>query len=354
LQLDGPWTRSLAEARSWRTQMLARLDSGATIAPKVPTVAQVAEEWLVGARSGAIRSRSRRVYKPSAIRSIDNALRLRVLPVFGREGLSDVTRPRLQRWISTLIEDGLNPSTVRNTLTALRVLYRHAFEFGVVHDNPTVGLKLPALERHEPRLVPPEEAASLLAVLPLEDRAIWATAFYAGLRRGELWGLRVRDVNLDERIIRVRNSEDVIEGQITPKSEAGHRPIPIAEKLASTLGDYLAWLRGRRKPEPDDRIFPGERAERFSASALLKRSRRRWVEAELEPVRLHDCRHTYASFGIAAGWNPKTLQTYMGHSSIQVTYDIYGHLFPGSEAEAAALLDDFLNRARPAKRPAMA
>jgi integrase len=334
--------------------MLARLDSGATIAPKVPTVTQIAEEWLAGVRSGAIRSRSRRVYKPSAIRSIDNALRLRVLPVFGRERLSQVSRPRLQRWISTLIEDGLNPSTVRNTLTALRVLYRHAFEFGVVYENPTVGLKLPALERHEPRFVPPDVAATLLAALPAEDRAIWATAFYAGLRRGELWALRVGDVDLDDRIIRVRHSEDVIEGQITPKSEAGYRPIPVPEKLAAILGEYLARLRGGMEPKPDDRVFPGERADRFSASALLKRSRRRWEETGLELVGLHDCRHTYASFGIAAGWNPKTLQTYMGHSSIQVTYDIYGHLFPGSEAEAAALLDDYLSQARAAKRPTTA
>jgi integrase len=144
----------------------------------------------------------------------------------------------------------------------------------------------------------------------------------------------------------------VIEGRITPKSEAGHRPIPIPEKLASILGDYLALLRGRRERGPDDRIFPGEHAERFSASALLKRSRRRWKEAGLEPVGLHDCRHAYASFGIAAGWNPKTLQTYMGHSSIQVTYDIYGHLFPGSEAEAAALLDKYLSKAGAAGRPA--
>ena len=56
------------------------------------------------------------------------------------------------------------------------------------------------------------------------------------------------------------------------------------------------------------------------------------------PARLS---HTFASFGIAAGWNAKTLLTYMWHSSIQVTYDVYGHLFPGSEAEAASLLEAY-------------
>jgi integrase len=91
-----------------------------------------------------------------------------------------------------------------------------------------------------------------------------------------------------------------------------------------------------------DRYFPGERVERFSHSALIDRAKKHWTEADLEVIGLHDGRHTYASLMIAAGVNPKALCTYMGHSSIQVTYDLYGHLFPGNEAEAAALLDTYL------------
>ena len=57
---------------------------------------------------------------------------------------------------------------------------------------------------------------------------------------------------------------------------------------------------------------------------------------------LHECRHVYASLSIAAGVNAKALSTYLGHASITITYDRYGHLMPGSEAEAAALLDTYL------------
>jgi integrase len=165
---------------------------------------------------------------------------------------------------------------------------------------------------------------------------IWTTAFYAGLRRGELWGLRVADVDLSEGRIRVRHGEDMVEGRIDPKSPASFRPVPIIPRLADALREHFERLRDRvgRELRPDDRVLPGVRAERFSDGALLKRSRKRWEAAELKPVGLHDCRHTFASFGIAAGWNAKTLQVYMGHLSIQVTFDIYGHLFPGAEAEA--------------------
>jgi len=69
------------------------------------------------------------------------------------------------------------------------------------------------------------------------------------------------------------------------------------------------------------------------------------VKAKLERVTFHDCRHTYASLMIAAGCNAKALSTFMGHSSIQITMDRYGHLMPGSEEEAAGLLDAYLTKA---------
>jgi integrase len=86
----------------------------------------------------------------------------------------------------------------------------------------------------------------------------------------------------------------------------------------------------------------GERA--FSLGAAMRRAGEAWKEAGLKAIGLHDCRHTYASFMIAAGANAKALSTYMGHSSITITLDRYGHLMPGSEAEAAGMLEAYLER----------
>jgi integrase len=81
----------------------------------------------------------------------------------------------------------------------------------------------------------------------------------------------------------------------------------------------------------------------FHAASLYRRADLAWTRAGIrERLRLHQARHTYASFMIAAGVNAKALSVFMGHSSIKVTFDLYGHLLPGSEAEAAALLDEFL------------
>jgi integrase len=82
----------------------------------------------------------------------------------------------------------------------------------------------------------------------------------------------------------------------------------------------------------------------MSYSALVKQMARLWQTVGLPPLGLHEARHTFASLLIAAGANAKAITTYMGHASIRITFDRYGHLMPGSEAEVAGLLDDYLRR----------
>jgi hypothetical protein len=82
----------------------------------------------------------------------------------------------------------------------------------------------------------------------------------------------------------------------------------------------------------------------FGPSSVRRISLAPWGRAGLRPITLHEARHTFASIGIAAGVNAKALSTYMGHASVTITYDRYGHLMPGNEAEAAGLLDAYLLR----------
>ena len=88
----------------------------------------------------------------------------------------------------------------------------------------------------------------------------------------------------------------------------------------------------------------------FTDSAVRKRAHNAWREAGLTPIGLHECRHTYASLLIAAGVNAKAITAYLGHASIQTTFDLYGHLMPGNEDEAVALVDAYLERAGTERR----
>jgi integrase len=321
-------------ARQWRSDAIVALRRGELSADRGPTLAAAAERWLADVRAGHITNRSGDLFKPSAIRGYEQNLRLRVLPELGHLRVREVTTRDVQRLIDKLVRDGLAPATIDAALTPLRSLYRRAVARGEAQLNPTRGIEKPAVRSKPKRIASPAEAAALLEALPAEDRALWAVAFYAGLRRGELIALRWEDVDLATGVIQVQHGWDHVEGEITPKSRQGVRAVPIP----AVLRDYLV---ERRMRGGEGRVFASDRQVRSRAEAAAKL----WRDAALSPLTLHEARHTYASLMIAAGVNAKALSTFMGHANIAITLDLYGHLMPGSEAQAADLLDAYLARA---------
>ena len=340
-------------ARTWRTDALHAQGKGTLREPTRTTVREAAVELIAGMKSGAVRNRSGDTYKPSAIRSYESALLLRILPRFGGSKLRDVQRRDVQRLADEMLAEGCDPSTIRNTLMPLRVLYRRAIEDDLLAASPCEHLRLPAVRSNRDRIASPTEAAVILDALPAQDRPLWAAAFYAGLRLGELRALRVEDVDLGAGKIHVRQSWDPKAGAVDPKSHSGRRTVPIP----AVLRDYLVERRMQLGRERG--LFFGRTAELpFNPTTITNRAARAWAVAavgaflmrrplpvEIGAIGLHECRHTFASLMIAAGVNIKAVSTFMGHASIQITLDRYGHLLPGSEDEAAGLLDAYLERA---------
>jgi integrase len=332
---------TLAEARAWRSETQTGVRRGTLRAPANMTVQEAADELLAGMKSGRVRNRSGDLYKPSAVRGYDAALRDYIVPRIGRTRLADVQHRDVQRIADDLLSEGRDPSTIRNALMPLRVIYRRAVEDGDLVVNPCTHLRLPAVRGRRERIASPDEAQQLLAALSARDRPVWATALYAGLRRGELMALRWGDVNLAAGVIRVERSfDDKSRVEIEPKSRAGRRTVPIVGALRDVLVEHKA---------DQDRVcglvFGSSGETPFVPSNLWRRAQRAWKRAGLKPIGLHEARHTFASVLIAAGVNAKAITTYMGHASIQTTYALYGKLMPGSEAEAAALVDAYLARA---------
>jgi integrase len=240
-----------------------------------------------------------------------------------------------------MLSDDHSASTIRNTLLPVRAIFRRALARGEVALNPTTGLELPAVRGRRERIASPQEASALLAALEA-DRALWATAMYAGLRAGELMALDWQSVDLAHNLIHVRWSYDERSGQrVEPKSRAGIRTVPLAAALRTHLTAHRL-VAGRW----DGLVFGRQPDVPFGVGTICKRADRQWAAAGLNRIRLHECRHTFASFLIAAGVNAKALSVYMGHSSVTITFDLYGHLMPGNEAEAAGLLDSYLTRSR--------
>lgn len=135
-----------------------------------------------------------------------------------------------------------------------------------------------------------------------------------------------------------------LEGFIEPKSRVGRRNVPIPGVLRDHLVEH------RMNGSGDGLVFGRSPVSPFPPMTVSERAKAAWRSHGLVPITLHECRHTFASLMIAAGVNAKALSTYMGHASIAITLDKYGHLMPGNENEAADLLDAYLKRADTAAR----
>jgi integrase len=337
-KLRGEWTPSLAEAKNWRVQALANQQAGILAAKDGLTVREAALAWIDLADAGQARNRSGDPFKPSVLRDYRSMLERRIIPALGASRLHEVTSADIQRLADRLTLEGLSPSGVRNALMPLRALYRwHAARDGI--PNPTKGVQLPAVRSRRPRrIVAPATAAQMIAALPQSERAAWGCAFYAGMRLCEIRALRWDHVNLAEGLIRVQDGWDQREGPIKPKSRKGERRVPIASLLRELLIEHGLDTRRER-----GLVFGRTEDQPFTLTTMRDRALKAWKDAGLEALTTHEARHTFASLMIAAGVNAKQLSEYMGHESIATTYDIYGHLLPGNEVEAAGLLDAYLD-----------
>lgn len=329
---------TLSEARQWREDAASAIRARELRAPSNITLQEKADELIQGMLDGSIYDRSGKPYKPSTRRSYERGLRLHLLPrLGGTTRLSQLARRDVQAAVEAMHRDGLSASTIQNVLNPLQVICRRAVHRDELTLDPTDGLELPAVRGRRDRIATPEHAHALIEALPRSERALWATAFYAGLRRGELRALRCSALDLGRKVLRVELAWDDHDGEIEVKSEAGRRVVPVAGPLRAELESHLR-MTGR---SGDDLVFGRTATAPFVPTTIRSRARSAWKAAGLDPLTPHEARHCAASYLIAAGLNAKELSTYIGHSDIRVTYNRYGHLMPGNEEAAADRLTAF-------------
>lgn len=326
-----------ADARAWRTQALHELSARTVATPSRATIRELGDQLIAAMETGVARTRSGERYKPATLRSYQQTLTTHLDPELGGLQLSQLRRYHVQDLVDRMVATGMGASTVRNALMPLRVICRRAIRAEQLESDPLEHLDLPAVRLERDRVAAPADVPGLLAACDPRDRAIWATAFYAGLRRGEVMALGIDAIDLEQRVIRVQWGWDIKEGRIPPKSRAGRRAVPISQALAGILEDHVAQL-----PWSSGLIFGRSPTTPFDPSVITERAYRAWDRAGLERFSLHEARHTYVTFLLAAGIHLKAVSTFAGHASISITLDRYGHLLPGTEREAAKRLDDFL------------
>lgn len=292
--------------------------------------------------------------KPSSACSEPARVRNHVVGILGGEALEDIDHLTVQRWVARLIKgDGppvggkarrpLSAKTVHNCHGLLYTIMQAAVRAKLIPANPCLDTALPKRTHHEMRFLSEPEIGRLLAALPPHWRPLVLLLVSTGLRWGEAVALRVGRVELLAKKPNVLVIEAMSElagsGEIVfhePKTARSRRTVTITKLVAGVLVPLVA------NRERDDLLFT-------TPTGLVVRTRnfrRVWLaalkRAGLEGVRVHDLRHTHAAILISAGRPLTAIQRRLGHSSIAVTSDLYGHLLTEVDEGILAAIDEAL------------
>ena len=294
--------------------------------------------------------------QPSTKRSYEQLLRLHVTPQFGQKPLNKITRDDVKDFVSAVSEKGEHSrNTVRLILTTLRVVLNAAVEDKLIDNNPASKIgKFNKRERGEKKaqaMTAGEAQAFLNACAEVcpDYYPLFFTALRSGLRKSELIALQWGDIQFGEseddknRFILVRRHFYM--GHFGTSKTHECRRVDMTRQLRQVLkahkeGALLRAFQLGKTSITDELVFPSDVGTPISPDNIGPRYMEPALEqAGLRKFRFHDLRHTFGSLLIQAGVSPAYVQKQMGHRSIQVTIDVYGHLIPGENVEWIDALD---------------
>src|SRR5687767_5727496 len=310
-----------ADAERFVREMEVDLDRGTWIDPAGSQLALAhwAEEFL---------SLARRL-SPSTQQTYRRDLTRYILPRFGAYRLGRLPADEIEHWLNDEVAAGIAPSSVHRHYRTLRRVLQVAVEKEKIPANPCDRVQPPHVPAREMVFLTWEEAVDLAEAMHERYRALMYLAVDSGMRWSELVGLRRRSVDLrrgkvrvTEQLIRLGAGEWL---RKEPKTPSSVRSITISPETTAILMGHLERF---GTPDLDGLVFTNGAGNPLISSSFWQHYFRPAQRGAGLSCRFHDLRHTSVALAIAEGAHPKAIQTRMGHSSINVTLDRYGHLFP--------------------------
>jgi integrase len=312
--------------------------------PEKPTLSVWAAQWLTTHAQVYCKFATHRLYK--------QVVRDHLEPALGNKKLDEITREDIRLLIAQKVNEKLSKATVRNIIAPLRQMLGHAVDEEIISSNPARKLgrfsKETSAKANAKKIVPYTAEEVQILLQRAEQRSFdlhvfLLTAVLTGMRLGELLGLQWGDLDIISKCIHVKRA--VTRRRIeTPKNHL-QRPIDMSDELLRNLQELQRrrkeeWFgKGKKMPEwvfcDEDGDFTNEYNFRKRKFYPLFKKKGEDSSLDLRQIRLHDLRHTYASLMLQQGESVTYVKEQMGHHSIQVTVDLYGHLIPGANRAAA-------------------
>jgi integrase len=343
--------RTKKEAESWAVTALHEVKQGMhTAAGASITIACAGEMWIEQCEADGL--------EKSTIRQRRQHTKLHINPFLGREKLCDLTTPRLYAFDGELRDAGRSLAMRKKVITNLKTILSFCQRYGHVAQNVALSVRVGSKSDDRRDETGPlragvdfpsrTELKSLMEAATGRWRPLFITAIFTGMRASELRGLPWRNVDLDSGVIHVRQRADAWGKIGKPKSKAGARDIPLPPIVVNTLTAWksecpvgelkLVFPNGSGNVESLPNIW-----HRFWSPLQIKCGVVHTIQVNEKAVvkakyGWHMLRHAAASLFIQhLGWAPKRVQTVMGHSTINMTFDLYGHLFEDVEADREAM-----------------
>lgn len=317
------------DAERWVRDRLGSIDRNGYVDPALGrrTFDQYVTEWLETKHGVSERTRI------NVVGRVDNYAR----PYFGEMPLAAIRPTHARAFVADLVGRGLAPATIKATVLTTGQVFAQAVVDEILVRSPFAGLQLPPeREREEMRFLDAEQVNALASAVDDRYRTAVYLAAYGGLRAGELWALRPGRVNVLGRSVDVVESLGEVRGRVVvgPTKTGRVRTLTVPRFLSEMIGEQI----GRY---PGDFLFTASQGGPVRHRNFTRRHFKPAVAAVglYSDLRWHDLRHTCAALLIAAGRHLEEVKDYLGHSSIRVTSDRYGHLFPKARAELADALD---------------
>lgn len=299
------------------------------------TVAEFSERWY--ASTVSLKPKTRGCYR--------SLLDSRILPYLGHLQLRQVDPLLVREWVVDLQEAEISASRIRQARNVAHAVFGLAQQASLVARSPVEGVKTPPLPASDRRYLTPAQVQQLGASMPRPYDVLTYVLAYTGIRFGEAAALRRFRCDGPRSRLHIAESLAEVGGDLYFGPTKTHRARTVV--VPATIRDLLAQHLGTIEDEPEALVFTSPKGRALRYSNFRNRI---WIPATkaagLANLDIHELRHTAASLMIRAGADPKLIQTQLGHASIAITFDVYGHLFPDRLDELGRDLDRLLRRAR--------
>lgn len=292
------------------------------------TVAEFSERWY--ATTVTLKPKTRAGYR--------SLLDSRILPYLGHLQLRRVDPLLVREWIADLQEHGISASRIRQARNVVHAMFGLAQQASLIARNPVEGINTPPLPVTDRRILTSEQVQLLAASMPDRYQVLAYVLAYTGIRFGEAAALRRSRCDVAAAHLHIAESLAEVAGDLHFGPTKTHRRRTVV--IPATVRDDLAKHLDTVDHAPHALVFTSPTGQPLRYSNFRNRV---WIPATeaagLPGIDIHELRHTAASLMIRAGADPKLIQTQLGHASIAITYDVYGHLFPDRLDELADQLD---------------